>query len=41
MSKETVISLDAIDAKKKKGLIGRLLITRWYKGRPVIKSEPY
>jgi len=38
---ESVISLDPIDRKKKKGLIGRLLITRWHGGKPVEKSEPY
>lgn len=38
---QSVISLDPIDRKKKKGLIARLLVTRWSGGRRVIKSEPY
>jgi len=38
---ESVISLDPIDRKKKKGFIGRLLITQWSGGPKVEKSEPY
>lgn len=38
---QTVVNLDPIDRKKKKGFIGRLLITRWQKGKPVLKSEPF
>lgn len=40
---QTVINLDPIDRSKKrsKGLVGRLLITRWSGGRSIIKSEPY
>lgn len=42
MAKPTsVISLDAIDRKKKLGAIGRFLITRRYGGRPVVRSEPF
>lgn len=38
----TVISLDPIDRKKRQqGVIGRFLITRWYGGRSVNKSEPF
>ena len=38
---QSVISLDPIDRKKKLGIIGRLLITRWFKGVKIKKSEPY
>lgn len=38
---QSLVSLDPIDRKKRKGIIGRLLITRWFGGKPVIKSEPY
>lgn len=38
---ESVISLDVIDRKKKQSWIGRLLVTRWFKGRSVVKTEPY
>lgn len=37
----SVISLDPIDRKKKKGLIGRLLITQWSGGRPVEKTVKF
>jgi len=37
----SVISLDPIDRKKRTGPLQRLLVTRWYKGKPVEKSEPY
>lgn len=39
--KQTVVNLDPIDTKKKKGLIGRLLVTRYAGGDKVIKTEPY
>lgn len=38
---ESIISLDPIDRKKKTGLIGRLIITRYGGGKPIIKMEPY
>lgn len=38
---QSVISLDPIDRKKKLGVIGKLLITRWYKGQQVKKMEPF
>jgi len=38
---QSVINLDPIDRKKKKGIIARFLITRWYGGKKVEKSEPY
>lgn len=38
---QSVISLDPIDRKKKLGFFGRLLITRRFGGRPVLKSEPF
>lgn len=38
---ESVISLDAIDRKKDKGIFGRLLVTRWYGGASVIKTEKF
>jgi len=38
---ESVISLDPIDRKKKLGLIGRLLVTRWFKGKPIRKMQPF
>lgn len=42
MAKNTsVINLDPIDRKKKKGFLGRLLITRPHGGRKLVKSEPY
>lgn len=42
MSKQqSVISLDPIDRKKKLGPFARLLITRWFGGQPIVKSEPY
>ena len=39
--KASVINLDPIDRKKKKGIIGRLLVTRWYGGHSVVRSEPF
>lgn len=38
---QSVISLDPIDRKKKKGVIGRLLVTRWYKGQKIRKMSPF
>ena len=38
---QSVVSLDPIDRKKKLGIIGRLLVTRWFKGTPVRKMEPF
>lgn len=38
---QSVVSLDPIDRKKKKGLIGRLLVTQWSGGLSVQKSEPF
>jgi len=38
---QSVISLDPIDRKKRKGFIGRLLITQWSGGKKVLKSEKY
>lgn len=38
---ETIISLDPIDRKKKNGIFQRLIITRWYKGMPVKKMQPF
>lgn len=42
MAKPTsIISLDPIDTKKKKGFLGRLMVTRWKGGKAVQKDEPY
>lgn len=41
MKKQTVVNLDPIDRKKKKGFFTRLLITRWSGGDNVVRSEPY
>lgn len=41
MTKTTVINLDPIDRKKKLGIIGRLMITRYGRGNKVIKSDPF
>lgn len=38
---QTVISLDPIDRKKDKGLIPRLLITRWSGGKKPVNDEPF
>lgn len=38
---QSVVNLDPIDRKKNKGFIGRLLITRWSGGEPIVKSEPF
>lgn len=38
---QTVVNLDPIDRKKKKGILGRTLITRWFRGKSVKKMEPY
>lgn len=38
---QTVISLDPIEKKRKMGIIGRFLITRWSGGPSVIKDEPF
>lgn len=38
---ESIISLDPIDRKKKKGLIQKLLITRYGSGKPIKKMEPF
>lgn len=37
----TVVNLDPIDTKKEKGFIGRLLVTRWFGGKKVIKDIPF
>lgn len=37
----SVISLDPIDTKKRKGPLARLLVTQWSGGRPVQRSIPY
>lgn len=42
MAKPTsVISLDPIDRKKKLGLIGKLMITRWFGGKKVTKTDAF
>lgn len=43
MKKTQVINLDPIDRKneKKLSLIGKLMITRWYAGKPIIKTEEF
>lgn len=42
MAKQTsVVNLDPIDTKKKKGMIGRLIVTRWYKGKKLIKMDKF
>jgi len=40
---ESIISLDPIDRskKKQKGIIGRLMITRYGGGKRIVKMEPY
>lgn len=38
---ESIISLDPIDRKKRKGLIGRLMITRVFTGKPVKRMQPF
>lgn len=38
---QTVVNLDPIDRKKQKGLIPRLLITRWSGGKTPKKEEPF
>lgn len=38
---QSVVSLDAIDRKKKLGVIGKLLITRWFGGKQVKKMQPF
>lgn len=38
---QSVVSLDPIDRKKKKGLIGRLLVTRWFGGKTIKKMQPF
>lgn len=40
-NKQSIITLDPIDAKKKQGFLARLLVTRWFGGKPVQKSEPF
>lgn len=39
--KQTIVSLDPIDRKRKKGIIGRLLITTYHGGKKVNKTDPY
>lgn len=39
--KQTVISLDPIDQKKDLGFLGRLLITRWSGGSPIVKMDKF
>lgn len=41
MNKQTVINLDPIDRAKKVGIFGRLLMTRFYGGKSIKKSEPF
>lgn len=42
MAKETsVVSFDPIAEKKEIGIFGRLIMTKWHKGKAVEKSEPY
>lgn len=42
MAKQTsVVNLDPIDRKKKTGFLSRLLVTRWHKGRSIVRSEPF
>lgn len=41
MNKSTVINLDPIDRKKNLGIIGRILITRYFSGKPVKKMQPF
>lgn len=41
MKKSQVISLDPIDRKKKKGFIGRMLITRYSYGKRSADQEPF
>lgn len=42
MARQTsVISLDPIDRKKRTGIIGRFLITRWSGGKKIRKMHPY
>lgn len=38
---QSIVSLDPIDRKKQKGWLGRLLVTRWSPGDPIVKSEPF
>lgn len=38
---ESVITLDPIDRKKRKGFISRLLVTRWHGGKKVTKDPPF
>lgn len=38
---QSIISLDPIDRQKKKGVFTRLLVTRWYPGKNIRKSEPF
>lgn len=37
----SVISLDPIDRKKRKGILARFFITRWYGGKPIKPMYPY
>lgn len=42
MKTNSIISLDPIDRKQRQqGFIGKFLITRYFGGKPVIKSEPF
>lgn len=38
---QSVVNLNPIDAKKRKGLLPSLLITRWSGGKPPKKEEPF
>jgi len=38
---QSIVSLDPIDRKKRKGPLQRLMVTRWHGGDSVKKSEPY
>lgn len=37
----SVVNLDPIDRKKKLGFFGRLLVTTYHKGKPVMRSEKF
>lgn len=38
---QSVINLDPIDRKKRRGLFSRLLVTRWSAGKPIKKMQPF
>jgi len=41
LGQQSIVSLDAIDRKKKKGPLQRLLVTRWSGGKPVHKTVKF